>query len=172
MLSEAGYRKGQYFSFDAIIASVIFVMTLILLLSYWNSVRSYLDYQANDLNKEAMRMSNLLFIPPTYATGSTGCSDLERLGLAMNWSDRRMNESLIKCLALDAAGVRASLGSSYNVSIVITDTYTKKSPYTFGDDPALFIDSATEVSKLRRIGTLHTASGEDHMATVDMYVYR
>jgi len=172
MLSEAGCRKGQYFSFDAIIASVIFVMTLILLLSYWNSVRTYLDYQANDLNKEAMRMSNLLFIPPTYASGSTSCATPERLGLALNWTDRRMNESLIRCLALNTAELRASLGSSYNVSIVITDIYTNKE-YTFGLDPSKFISSATEVSKLRRIGTLHNStSGEDHIATVDMYVYR
>ena len=39
------YKKGQYFSFDAIVASVIFVLALVALLSYWHSVRSYLEHE-------------------------------------------------------------------------------------------------------------------------------
>ncbi len=48
--------KGQYFSFDAIIASVIFVMALVALLSYWHSVKSYLDSQNDEISKEAIQI--------------------------------------------------------------------------------------------------------------------
>ncbi len=172
MISPHGYRKGQYFSFDAIVASVIFVLTLVMLLSYWHSVRTYLDYQANDISKDASRISDMLFTPPTgdCTTGIT------RLGLASSWSDPRMNLTQLQCTisALKTSDeVKAALGSSYNVSIVVTDlSYETPAPYTIGDDPAgpSFFDSKTEVAKIRRIGTLMTPDG-NHIATVDVYVY-
>jgi hypothetical protein len=174
MLNKFGTRKGQYFSFDAIIAAVIFVLTLIMLLSYWYSVRSYLDFQANDLNKEATRLSNLLVLP-----ASGDCNSLTRLGLANSFSDKRMNISLLNCLneKMSAAQVRSNLSSSYDVSIVVTDTYENEE-YIFGPDPTKksFTGKHKEVSKFRRVGTIAdvpTKTGlEDHMATIDLYIYR
>jgi hypothetical protein len=170
MLNKFGTRKGQYFSFDAIIAAVIFVLTLIMLLSYWYSVRSYLDFQANDLNKEATRLSNLLLLP-----SSGDCQSLQRLGLANSFTDKRMNLSLLDCLNenMSAAQVRSNLSSSYDVSIVVTDTFDNKE-YIFGADPTKkdFSKNQKEISKFRRVGTIANVSNEDHMATIDLYVYR
>jgi len=172
-----GNRKGQYFSFDAIIASVIFILTLVMLLSYWHSVRAYLDYQANDLSKEAVRLSNQLFLPAKgdCATGFT------KLGLAISSTDKRMNESLLTPLCpqlKDATKLKASLGSSYNVSILIRDTYTTpQKKYVIGaidfSDPNVFKTfNPTEVSHIRRVATLVNSTGGEHIATVDLYVYR
>jgi hypothetical protein len=170
MTSSHGYRKGQYFSFDAIVASVIFVLTLVMLLSYWHSVRAYLDYQANDISKDASRISDMLFTPPT---GECGTGTLTRLGLASSWTDKRMNQTLLECAnGMDAASVTAVLGSSYGVSIVVTDTINARK-YSIGEDvtdPAV-IGNKTEVAKIRRIGTIATPD-ENHLATVDVYVYR
>ncbi len=55
--------KGQYFSFDAIIASVIFILALVSLLSYWNSARTTLDFQNGDLTNEALRISEIALDP-------------------------------------------------------------------------------------------------------------
>jgi len=172
MLSRPGTRKGQYFSFDAIIASVIFVLTLIMLLSYWYSVRSYLDFQANDLNKEATRLSNLLLLP-----ASGDCNSLTRLGFANSFSDKRMNLTILNCYTskMSSSAVSTNLSSAYNVSIVITDQFNGKE-YKFGADPSAgsFSKNLKEVSKFRRVGTIANADtdGNNHMATIDLYVYR
>jgi len=167
MKLDLGYRKGQYFSFDAIVASVIFVLTLIMLLSYWQSVRTYLDFQTNDLNKEAVRISNLLFSPPD----SHDCGQITQFGMALNFSDKRLDEKLL----LDCQGTidpKQTLGAAYNVSIDVTDTYNSSRKYTFGVAPEDLPSDLKEVSKLRRIGTLATLTGEDHVAVIDIYVYR
>ncbi len=177
MICSQGSRKGQYFSFDAIVASVIFVLTLVMLLSYWHSVRVYLDYQSNDISKEAARISDALFTP---ATGdcSAGNATLAQLGLASSWSDKRINQSiLLGCNGrLSSADMQAALGASYPVSVVVIDTFDG-TQYLFGDNPAVFGSGATEVSKMRRIGTIAGYDSSrnattEHMATVDVFVYR
>lgn len=168
-----GYKKGQYFSFDAIIASVIFVLTLIMLLSYWNSVKTFLDFQAEDMAKEATRISTLLFVAPIPS--GVDCTSYDRLGLAISIKDKRMNETSLKCLdGMDTASLRGNLSALYNVSIVITDTYNENKPYILGVDPTsqAFMDSKTEITKLRRLGTIAMENGQDHMAKVDIYVYK
>jgi hypothetical protein len=171
----SGCRKGQYFSFDAIIASVIFVLTIMMLLSYWNSVRTFLDYQANDLNKEATRVSNLLFSPPVYASAGGNPCDMSRLGLALSYTDSRISGSLLdNCPVLaDESTLEAGLGAAYNVSIVIKDQYDPSATaYTLGPDPTTLPARLKEVSKVSRIATLYTKTGQNHMATIDVYVYR
>lgn len=165
-----GSKKGQYFSFDAIIASVIFLLTLIMLLSYWHSVRTYLDYQANDLSREATRLSTILFTPPT----GTDCKNLKRLGFVNSWSDKRLNGTLLDCVkGMNTGALKTKLGASYNVSILIDDTHTtSKKDYILGTDPDNLPSDLKEISKFRRVGTLSTKSGEDHIATIDLYVYR
>lgn len=172
MKNDLGYRKGQYFSFDAIVASVIFVLTLIMLLSYWHSVRTFLDFQAADMNKEATRMSNLLFTPPD---GDCNAGTLKRLGFANSWTDKKMNYTLLYCVdKMKEDALKANLSSPYNVSIVINDPLGKE--YLLGDDPDNFDPTLQEVTKIRRIGTIADVPGangpEDHMATVDLYLYR
>jgi len=170
----SGCRKGQYFSFDAIVAAVIFVLTMVMLLSYWHSVRTYLDYQASDLNSEATRISNLLFGPPLYSQPGAPCDNINRLGLALSYNDKRIDERLLLCPALaDESALKSGLGAAYNVSVVVTDTYdTSKQPYKLGTPPDNFPSDLKEVAKMSRIATLHTVLGQDHMATIDVYVYR
>lgn len=62
-------RKGVYFSFDAIIASVIFILTIISLLSYWYSVRETVMSEDPLIAEEALRISNLLFLPSEDSFG-------------------------------------------------------------------------------------------------------
>jgi hypothetical protein len=169
-----GYKKGQYFSFDAIIASVIFVLTLIMLLSYWNSVKTFLDFQAEDMAKEATRISTLLFVPP-LPSASADCNNYDRLGLVTSFQDKRMNETVLDCLnGMDALSVRANLSALYNVSIVITDSYSPNNPYVLGENPESsdFAKTKVEITKLRRMGTIAMEDGTNHMATVDIYVYK
>jgi hypothetical protein len=171
MILPHGYRKGQYFSFDAIVATVIFVLTLVMLLSYWNSVRTYLDYQTNDLGQAASHISDMLFQPPTG-----DCTDgFITLGFASSWSDQRINESLVQCAEkLSSDQLKADLGSSYNVSIVITDEIDPSYDVKLGDDPTApaFSDNKNEVDKITRVASLVTPDGHNDLATLDVYVYQ
>ena len=164
--------KGQYFSFDAIIASVIFVLALVALLSYWHSVRSFLDYQSGELSKDAIRISNLLFTPSAFTPSapSADCESIERLGFAIAWDDKRADSSVIACpQGQDQVWLRGRLGSSYNVSIKITNLADDTVVATLGGPVP---DSANDVVKIRRLTTVvDSTAGTDYLAAVDLSVY-
>jgi hypothetical protein len=158
--------KGQYFSFDAIMASVIFVLALVALLSYWHSVRSFLDFQNDQISKDAVTISNLLFTP---ASPSPDCATMDRLGFAIDWADLRVNESVIDCSkAQSQEWLRSRLGTAYNVSIKITDLADGSTSVVGGDVPA----GATNVVKIRRVATVMNSTGGTYLATVDLSLYQ
>ncbi|MFN7991883.1 MAG: hypothetical protein U0R44_07050 [Candidatus Micrarchaeia archaeon] len=158
--------KGQYFSFDAIMASVIFVLALVALLSYWHSVRSFLDYQNDQLSKDAITVSNLLFSPPSPGPS---CGTMEKMGLAIDWADRRVNSSIIDCAKLQSqAWLKEKLGTSYNVSLRITNLANGSVTTIGGDVPA----GAANVVKIRRLATVMNASNSTYLASLDLSLYR
>src|SRR4030095_11187340 len=126
--------KGQYFSFDAIIGAVIFVLALVALLSYWHSIRSFLDYQNDPLSKDVIRVSNLLFTP---ASPSADCTTMNRLGFAMSWDDKRTDESVIECAAGQSQEwLKSRLSTPYNISIKFTNLATNTVTTIGSDEPS------------------------------------
>ncbi len=157
--------KGQYFSFDAIIASVIFVLALVALLSYWHSVKSFLDYQGGALSKDAIRISNLLFTPPAP---SASCATMDRLGLSLAWDDKRLDSAVIACAKdEDPEWVRERLGSPNNVSITITNL-ADGSHVTIGEEDS---GEVTDVVRIRRLATV-VDGDTNYLAAIDLSVYR
>lgn len=59
-------KKGQYFSFDAIVAAVIFVMAISILTGHWFSLRAQMDEQTLFLQDEAIRLSEIFVSPGDY----------------------------------------------------------------------------------------------------------
>jgi len=164
------YKKGQYFSFDAIVASVIFVLALVALLSYWHSVRSYLEHENSGISRETMRISNLLFVP---SSPSGDCAKIERLGFANSWYDKRVNESILKCAEkMNGESLRANLSTYLNVSMVVHDINNNKDVYFIGTVPSSIPSAASEVSKMRRIATVQKGDGSTYLAAIDVYVYK
>ncbi len=159
--------KGQYFSFDAIMASVIFVLALVALLSYWHSVRSFLDFQNDQISKDAIRVSNLLFTPPSPSPSP--CSTMERLGFAMDWADQRVNESVVDCSKTQSQDwLKQELGTPYNVSIKVTDLANGSVTYIGGGVPS----GTTNVVKIRRLATVLNSTGGTYLASVDLSLYQ
>ncbi|MFH1222148.1 MAG: hypothetical protein V1492_03625 [Candidatus Micrarchaeota archaeon] len=159
-------KKGQYFSFDAIIASVIFMMAVMMMLGYWHSVKTFLEFQSGDTTKEAMRISSLLF-SPSFPQG-VGCNLMQTVGFANSWEDKRINQSVIDCMDTQPASwLKQRLTSAYNVTIKVNYIGPTPSEVIIGDEPA----SNTEVVKIRRVGTVVTDAGPVP-ATFDIYVYR
>lgn len=160
--------KGQYFSFDAIVASVIFVLALVALLSYWHSVRSFLDFQNDGLSKEAVKLSGSLFSP---SGPSSECNSIQRLGLANSFDDRKLNESVILCArSRDMEWLKNATGSSYNFSIKIVNLADNSEINIGGTD--LQVANATEVARIRRLSSVEKTSGENYLASVDIFIYR
>lgn len=163
--------KGQYFSFDAIIASVIFVMALVALLSYWHSVKSYLDSQNDDISKEAIRISDSLLSPPNP---SSNCASLLKLGLATSWDDKRINSSILDCASrMSPTALKQNLSSSYGVSIAVSRVGSESTLlYTLGG-PVPVTPAPTNVVKVRRLASIiDSTSGNKFLAAIDVSVYK
>lgn len=163
--------KGQYFSFDAIIASVIFVLALVALLSYWHSVKSFLDYQNDQLSRDAVRISNLLFTPPEP---SADCADMDRLGFAFSWNDRRADSSILACAASqDSAWLKRVSGSSFDLHIKVTVLEGGGDEYEMGTKPSDASYEVTDIVKIRRLATVVDSSDDStHVAAFDLSIYK
>lgn len=162
--------KGQYFSFDAIIASVIFILALVALLSYWHSVRSYLDFQNDALSKDAIRVSNLLFAPAFPQ--SADCDKIERLGFATSWDDKRLNESVLLCSELMAQNQQwlknvTNSGNNLSIYVEYLETGTRM---TIGAPAPT--ENVTDVVKIRRLATVVDSEGNAYLAKVDTTIYK
>jgi len=64
--------RGQYFSFDAIVASVIFLLALSILVNHWYALRSQMGEEGSYLQNEAHRISDLLLGTGDYNVGGAG----------------------------------------------------------------------------------------------------
>jgi hypothetical protein len=162
--------KGQYFSFDAIIASVIFLMAIVLLLSYWHSIKTFLDYQTSDVMRESMRIASLLFVPPD---GSLSCTGVNELGFALSWDDRRVDQSAIDvasgCAAAESEWLKLRLSTPHEVYIKV-NYLDGTSPVDIGEEPDP--DSVGEVANMRRAAAVVQSDGTTKLATFDIYIYR
>ncbi|MBI2079528.1 hypothetical protein HYT84_02090 [Candidatus Micrarchaeota archaeon] len=156
-------QKGQYFSFDAIIASVIFILTLVSLVSYWYSVRSTLESQNNEIGKEALRISDQLFLAAT----TEDCA--AKTGFALGTNNKKLNFQLLSdCAKTD---LKTKFSTPFNIMVKINPKPSAPSCHevTLGDDPP----SSSEIKnlvKLRRIAALDCGGG-DVLATIDISVY-
>jgi len=170
------FRKGQYFSFDAIIASVIFMIAVVMLLSYWHSVKTFLEYQSGDMSREAMRIAAMLLSPPSpsYASGNN-CGSMQSIGLVNSFVDKTINKSTLECLRQQSKQpdfLKSKFATPYNVVInvsSISSTGPGKFSYTIG---TLSSKTTSEIVKIRRIATVVSEDGKTTMATIDVYLFR
>jgi hypothetical protein len=162
--------KGQYFSFDAIIASVIFVLALVALLSYWHSMRSFLDYQNDPMTKEAVRISNLFFIPPTYSGVGTDCEDIQSLGFAVNWTDKRIDPAIVACAASnDEEWLYQKLLTPYKLTLELTNV-SDNNLITLGyQDPP---ENLLHTVKIRRLASVLNPDGSTYLVYLDLSLYK
>ncbi len=63
LITNPHTKKGLYFSFDAVIASVIFILTIISVISYWHSVHTGMKQEDLMLMEEAIRVSDMVLLP-------------------------------------------------------------------------------------------------------------
>lgn len=146
--------KGQYFSFDAIIASIIFILTFMALLGYWFSVRSGLESQEADISREASRISDMMFTPSYFTT---------------SYTDKLVNRSRIEMLPNNGAQLKQMFNSPYNMRLEFSDRsgvfLTRGPPIPSNPPPR-------NIAKLRRIFVMYDRSEQNEtQVSLDLYLY-
>lgn len=63
MKGGRNFLKGQYFSFDAIVAAIIFILGITLLMGNWFAIRQASDSTPMQLQEDALRVSDVLLSP-------------------------------------------------------------------------------------------------------------
>ena len=94
--------KGQYFSFDAIIATVIMVIAFITLVAYWLGAQSIIDSRANNTYADAIRVADSLFAPGSpsnWGDSSVPLANIQQIGLSNNF-DNQFNLTKVKRLSI------------------------------------------------------------------------
>lgn len=148
------HKKGQYFSFDAIVASIIFTLTFISFVNYWFGVKSMLESKDEELTKQAMRISDYMISPFSFAISQedkrinkTSLTDLQAKNLALNELKHRFN-------------------CPYNMFINVTE-----SSGTFVANFGIPAPSKTRnIAKVSRIVVLVDGDRET-LATFEIYLY-
>jgi len=101
-MEKTGRSKGQYFSFDAIIATVIVVLAMTSLLTYWFSVQSVVDAKSNYLQSEASNLADTLMSPGipenwTQPIDAEGHLEVQQIGLTNGYTND-INETKVALL--------------------------------------------------------------------------
>ena len=160
--------KGQYFSFDAIIASVIFILALFSLLSYWHSLRTALNSQSEDLTREAFRISEMV-MTPGYLPGLP-CNQMKQLGLAVSWDNKRIDKEKFDCArTLSDSELKTKFFTPYGISIRTVSGASDV--HAIGND--ITIIATSQIAKVRRIvAILDKNTGLEETIALDVYVYK
>jgi len=90
--------KGQYFSFDAVVASVIMVIAVTSLVAYWFGVQSVAESRSSDMYADSLRIAESLLSPGSPSNWTADdLSSIRQIGLEEN-SSGELNESKIIAL--------------------------------------------------------------------------
>ncbi|MCX6769145.1 MAG: hypothetical protein NT051_00490 [Candidatus Micrarchaeota archaeon] len=164
------YLKGQYFSFDAIVAAVIMVMAFSALLTYWYSLQYVTESRSYDLRVEGMRIAESLLSPGSPSDWETTDMlsltppDIRQIGLTNGFSNELSEAKIIKFrgLANGTGYLRAKnlLRSPTDFQINITQADWKYGSSPQPDFPTFIIGSdapknATEVAIVYRGATFN-----------------
>jgi hypothetical protein len=80
--------KGQYFSFDAVVAAVIMVIAVTSLVTYWFGVQSVTESRSSDMYADSLRIAESLLSPgspPNWNTYAPSHMDqVQQIGLEEN----------------------------------------------------------------------------------------
>lgn len=170
-------RKGQYFSFDAIIASIIFIIAISVLSSYWYGVQSVMDSRSENMYNEVMRVSDILMSDGTPSNWDSNPAAVLQYGLLKNKTTYELDENKITQLTayLDSASAhynetRQKLGlSKYQIYVTIGNNTNPASLASMGYDPATD-PKAANIATASRVGHIKL-SGVDTLATVRIVIW-
>ena len=109
-----GSRRGQFFSYDAMVAGLMFAILLTILYVYWSSLRATVFTQIDDLFRTSMDVSNVLLT--TGNPTDWNMTDVSQIGLVSSMNSLDLDENKVESLRVlagqDYESVRAKIGAS------------------------------------------------------------
>jgi len=170
--------KGQYFSFDAVVATVIMVIAMTSLAAYWNGTRSVADSRTSPLYADAIRIADSLLspgVPSGWASGPV--ENVRQFGLADGFSNT-LDAGKVARFGIIANDL--SSGGGYNKTgriLRATADYLIEIERTDGNDLYLkagkfYPPSASEVVVAYRGVVMTGADGKLHPARLRVFLWR
>ncbi|MEM3455097.1 MAG: hypothetical protein QXT72_00860 [Candidatus Micrarchaeia archaeon] len=95
---ECRTKKGQFFSYDAIVAGVLFILLLTILYNYWNSLRTAVSVRIDDSSRIALSVSNMLLTPGYPLDWNS--TNFNQIGLTEDYNTIKINEAKVSNLTL------------------------------------------------------------------------
>ncbi|MCX8202558.1 MAG: hypothetical protein N3G74_02005 [Candidatus Micrarchaeota archaeon] len=123
--------KGQFFSYDAIVAGILFILLLTLLYNYWNSLRTTVSVRIDDASRIALSVSSML-LTPGYPL-DWNATNFNQIGLAEHHNTIRISEAKVSNLSIlsytSYQTVKERLGiGPYEFFITIADVAIGSAP--------------------------------------------
>jgi hypothetical protein len=108
--------RGQYFSFDAIIATVIMVIAITTLVTYWLGVQSVIESRSAQLYASSIRVADSLMTPgfPNRWQENATAGDwgnVKQIGLASSYSSNILDKKKVE--KLQAFAGSGTMGLEY-----------------------------------------------------------
>jgi len=129
-------------------------------------VSNSIEQQQTFYAKEAIRIADIIYSPSSIPYGIT-----------VNWSDKHINMEKAQSLCDGGLSASDALGSEYAVAVYFTDLEGSEIDCTWtstleGQDPTINAPAdATEVYRMRRVGSYVNSEGNTTLGYVDIYVY-
>jgi len=120
--------KGQFFSYDAVIAGILFILLLTLLYNYWNSLRATISVRMDDAIRIALDVSDMLLTPGFPIDWNS--TNYNQLGLLIQYNSIEVNETKLEELAkIEYTMLKQKLGvGPYELYIQLNSTSIGLSP--------------------------------------------
>ncbi|MCX8196895.1 MAG: hypothetical protein N3G80_01085 [Candidatus Micrarchaeota archaeon] len=146
--------KAQYFSFDAIVASVIMIIAMATLASFWLSSQSIAESSNSPLYADALRIAEALRSPGSPSNWSLyfDLNQIRQFGFAKDHFSGQLDENKISRMSALAAANYSAVGrimrapANYYIVVEQTDNRTGSS-YSIG---RAVPQNATEVAIVYR----------------------
>ena len=139
-------KKGQFFSYDAIVAGALFAIFLTILFIYWSSIRSFVFVQVDDMFRIGLKVSDSLLSPGSPPNWNI-TSEIKQVGLTDRYGSVKINPSKAQnATMLDYQTLKSYLGlGAYEIYVVINSS---SNTLTIGQPP---IDAKGKITLVRPV---------------------
>ena len=175
-----GFMKGQYFSFDAIIATVIMVLAFSSLVAYWYGAQAVVESRTYSRVADADRIAESLLSPGSPADWNAAghpLGDIRQLGIATSFGNELDMDKVDKLSAdaspaggyYDAVGSLLRTGGDYYILIEQADEPSGGLEKTIAPH---YPSNASYVAVATRGVTFKDASGISHPARMRVFLWK
>ncbi len=166
-------KKGQYLSFDVIVASVIFLITIVMLMSYWQSMKSTVMNENKYMLHDAMLISDNLMTDYSQIGIFEKSKQVANLGIFNEKDSAKIKDFQEKLKEFSGGN---------DVYIVLTNLNFGGKTYTFGTvrkDDGTYVppnnNDNVNIAKITRILSIDVSKGghtDIEPARLDVFVYK